>query len=195
MRSVSLLLISVLMMLLSGCAFKSSAESEYYMLASAPLPHKQSDPDDELIIVGPITMANYLKRASIVTRVSDHEYDISKLEQWGGNLDGEFQMALVKNLSALDTNRMYIRYPGMVSVKGDYSLRMDVLRFDAESSGRARLEASWGWIDKQGLIFAGGNFSKTKTSGRTIESMVAAQSELLKELSEEVLRALQGSKP
>jgi uncharacterized lipoprotein YmbA len=197
MKKMRVLFTTALLSLLSGCSIAPSAESDFYMLSSSPLPHRQIDLNSELIIVGPLTMADYLKRSSLVTPISDYKYEVSKLDQWAGNLESEFQTALVKNLSALDAERVYVRYPSFLSTQSHYNLRIDVLRFDAGLNGQVRLEASWAWVDSNRKAHAGGHFSKTEQVGsgpgldkHSIEATVAAQSALLQQLSEEVLKAL-----
>lgn len=205
MKKIRVLFTTVLLLSLSACSIAPSAESDFYMLSSSPLPHRQIDLNSELIIVGPLTMADYLKRSSLVTPISDHKYEVSKLEQWAGNLESEFQTALVKNLSAMDAERVYVRYPSFLSIQSHYNLRVDVLRFDAGIKGQVRLEASWAWVDNNRQVHAGGHFSRIEQVGRTnhksgfgvhsvgtysIEATVAAQSVLLQQLSEEVLKAL-----
>jgi len=190
MKQIRMLFTTAILLLLSACSVVPSAESEFYMLSSSPLPHRQIDLNSELVIVGPLTMADYLKRTSLVTPISGHKYEVSKLDQWAGNLESEFQTALVKNMSALDEQRVYVRYPSFLSTQRHYNLRVDVLRFDAGLNGNARLEASWALIDKSKKVHAGGHFSKTKQAGSSIESVVSAQSELLQQLSQTVLNAM-----
>ncbi len=190
MKKIRMVIGITLLLLVGACSIVPSAESEFYMLSSSPLPHRSLDLSSELVVVGPITMADYLKRASIVTPVSGHKYEVSKLDQWAGNLENEFQMALLKNLSALDEQRAYVRYPSFLATQSKYNLRVDVLRFDAALKGEVRLEASWAWIDKKKQLHAGGNFSKTLQAGSDIETVVTAQSELLQQFSQQVLNAL-----
>ncbi len=188
MRQLNVIWLTVIVMLLAGCAApKPSAKSEFYLLSAPPLPHRQIDLSSELMVVGPVTVADYLKRASIVTVRSKNHYDISKLDQWGGGIEGEIQLALLKNLSSLNADNTYVRYSGLANSVGAYNLRVDVLRFDANLNGDARLEASWAWIDKDRKVVSAGLYSKTNRAGSTIEQSVAAQSELLKMLSQEVL--------
>lgn len=191
MRWLNVIWLLIIVILLAGCATpKPSAKSEFYLLSAPPLPHRQIDLSSELVVVGPVTVADYLKRASIVTVRSENHYDISKLDQWGGDLEGEIQLTLLKNLSSLNLDKTYVRYSGLANSAGAYNLRVDVLRFDAKLNGDARLEASWAWIDKGRKVVSAGLFSKTSPAGRTIESSVAVQSELLKQLAQEALTGL-----
>lgn len=177
-----------IVLFLTGCAAPTpSAESEFYLLSGPPLPHRQVDLNSDLIVVGPVTVADYLKRSSIVTSQSENHYDISKLDQWGGDLEGEIQLTLLKNLSSMQADKTYVQYSGLASSAGAYNLRVDVLRFDAKLNGSARLEAAWAWMGKDRKAISAGLFSKRSPAGSTIEQSVAAQSELLKQLSEEVL--------
>lgn len=191
MRRLNVIWLMIIVMLLVGCAApKPSAKSEFYLLSAPPLPHRQIDLGADLIVVGPVTVADYLKRTSIVTARSDNRYDISNLDQWGGDIEGEIQQALLKNLSSLSMERTYVQYSGLANSAGAYNLRVDVLRFDAHLNGQARLEASWAWIDKDRKVVSAGQFSKARPAGRTIEDSVAAQSELLTLLSQDALGAL-----
>lgn len=191
MKTLTLLLGATLVLSLTGCATPTpSAKSEFYLLSAPALPHQSIDLSSTLVLVGPITMADYLKRASIVLPLSEHRYDVAKLEQWGGSLENEFQTALVKNLSALDTKNVYVRYPGMVNISDHYNLRLDVLRFDAKVGGDARLEVSWAWVDKKSSVLAAGHFSRTTEAGGSVEQSVAAQSLLIQQLSQTLVAAL-----
>lgn len=191
MRQLNVIGLMVAVIMLTGCAApKPSAKSEFYLLSGPALPHRHIDLNAELIVVGPVTVSDYLKRSSIVTSRSANHYDISKLDQWGGGLEGEIKLALLKNLSSLSTDKTYVQYSGLANSAADYNLRVDVLRFDANLNGQARLEASWAWIDKGRKVVSAGQFSKTRPAGRTIEDAVAAQSVLLKSLSQDALGAL-----
>ncbi|UZE96499.1 PqiC family protein [Alkalimarinus alittae] len=188
MKQLKFVWVFTLVLLMTGCAaFKPSAESEFYLLSSPPLPQRQIDLNSDLIVVGPITIADYLKRSSIVTSRTENHFDISKLDQWGGSLEGEVQLALLKNLSSLSADKTYVQYSGLASSMGTYSLRVDILRFDARLNGQARLEATWAWFDKNRKVVSAGQFSKNAPAGSTIEQTVAAQSELLKLLSQDAL--------
>ena len=191
LKQLNTLLMIGLTLLLVGCATpKPSAESEFYLLSAPPLPHRPIDLNSALMVVGPITVADYLKRASIVTARSKNHYDISKLDQWGGDLEGEIQLTLVKHLLSLNPEKTYVQYSGLHNTQGAYNLSVDVLRFDATINGLARLEATWAWTDKHRKVVSAGLFSQSRDAGSSIEQSVSAQSELLKQLSQDVLKAL-----
>ncbi|WP_250655600.1 PqiC family protein [Alkalimarinus coralli] len=191
MRQVQVIGLVLSLLLMTGCATPTpSAKSEFYLLSSPSLPHRQIDLNADLVVIGPVTIPDYLKRTSIVTLQSDTRYDIAKLEQWGGDLEGEIQMALLKNLSAIDSKKVYVQYSGLASTAEAYNLRIDILRFDAELGGVARLEASWAWLDQGRNVVSAGLYSKTGNAGITMEQAVAAQSELLKQLSQDIFEAL-----
>ena len=190
MKQLRYISVIIIVLLMTGCAApKPSAESEFYLLSAPSLPHRQIDLNSDLIVVGPVTVADYLKRSSIVTSRSENHYDISKLDQWGGDLEGEIQLTLLKNLSSLSADKTYVQYSGLANSAGAYNLRVDILRFDARLGGEARLEAAWAWMGKDQKAISGGLFSKSSAAGSTIEQSVAAQSELLKQLSQAVLTA------
>ena len=91
--------------LLGGCAITTpSEESQFYLLSSPAIPSQTfvtADAADKTVIVGPIHFPDYLKRGSIISQVDLHRHDIAKLDQWGGSLEDEFEIALIKNLLSM----------------------------------------------------------------------------------------------
>ncbi|WP_020405251.1 PqiC family protein [Hahella ganghwensis] len=192
MRSALILLVSGL--LISCTLTQPSANSRYYLLSSQPLPSLGSDSDhsrlsENVYVIGPLNFADYLQRSSVVTRVSESEYEVAKLEQWGGKIEDEFQIALLKNLANLKPGSRFVRYPSFVSLPSSVSLQADIMRFDSQLGGISRLEVSWAWI-QQNQILASGEFSRSMPAGSNTESAVKAQSALVRAFSEALAERL-----
>ena len=189
-RYCSLIAICCLL-LLSGCTLtQPSAESRYYMLAGAPLkPPQPVTAVGPVYVVGPLNFAEYLQRSSVVTRLSENEYEVAKLEQWGGKIEDEFQIALFKDLSALLPEKRFFRYPSLVNLPDVTSLRADILRFDCQLNGDARLEVSWAWVRNNDII-AAGTFSQSAPAGNSTAAAVAAQSALVQAFAETLVQEL-----
>ena len=178
--------------LLASCVSSGkSVDTDYYLLSSPQLPDQKLLRNDiKMIALGPITFADYLKRPSIIERSSEVKAEVSNSRQWAGNIENEFQIALLKNFSSLDSGYLYINHPSMLNVQPFMRLRVDILRFDTQLSGSARLEAIWAWLDQRGTVIAAGNFSRTGEVESSYESRVSVMSALLQQFTVEVQRAL-----
>ncbi|PID43163.1 MAG: hypothetical protein CSA52_00585 [Gammaproteobacteria bacterium] len=176
--------------LLSGCAISSpSEESHFYLLSSPELnstscrtPGKVPDCVSENVIItsiGPIYFADYLKRSSVVTQSTNNQYEIAKLDQWGGSLEYEFEMALLKNMMAMNPRQRFVLDSGMLSRRSNHSLKIDVYRFDARKGNFARLEAAWSWVNQSGQEVVSGTFRENVRAGSSVEEQVMAMSSLV----------------
>jgi hypothetical protein len=177
---------------IGGCAISTpSAKSQFFLLSAPALP-SQTYPADvsKLVGVGPISFADYLKRSTIVIQQSANRYDIAKLDQWGGRLEDEFQLALLKNLLVNRPDTHFVSHSGMLSTQTFVQLKADIYRFDVTPQGQARIEASWAWVDKSNRLLAGGNYSATKNAGDTLEQNIAAMSGLVGLFAAEVSEKL-----
>lgn len=177
-------------MWITGCAISSpSEESRFYSLSSPEIPHQNFDQirtKGQAIAVGPVYFPDHLKRASVVVIKEDNQYQIAKLDQWGGSLENEFETALVKNLLAMNPGKAFVLDSGMLSQRDDMQLKMDIYRFGATENGQVRLEASWGWVGHSGKLLSAGTFSESIKSGDVLKAQVAAMSHLVAMFAEEV---------
>ncbi|PIE42843.1 MAG: hypothetical protein CSA50_08280 [Gammaproteobacteria bacterium] len=168
----------------SGCTVLSpSEESHFYLLSSPGLDVASRDgavnPATNIITsVGPVRFADYLKRSSVVIQNSDNQYEIAKLDQWGGSLENEFEMALLKNLMASLPGQTFVLDSGMLAQRSNYNLKIDVYRFDGQKGKNARLQASWAWVNESGVV-ASGVFADSVAAGTTVAEQVAAMSKLV----------------
>lgn len=177
-----------LVLFVGGCAISTPSDKSQFFLLSAPDLPSQLYPADtsKLIGVGPISFADYLKRSTIVIQQSANKYDIAKLDQWGGRLEDEFQLALLKNLLVNRPDKYFVAHSGMLSAQTVMQLKADIYRFDVTPQGQARIEASWAWVDKSNRMLAGGNYSARRDAGITLEQNISAMSGLVSLFAEEV---------
>ncbi|MCP5206087.1 MAG: membrane integrity-associated transporter subunit PqiC [Hahellaceae bacterium] len=178
----------VLVFFFSGCAISKPSDKSQFFLLSAPDLASQSYSADTagLVGVGPISFADYLKRSTIVIQQSANQYDIAKLDQWGGRLEDEFQLALLKNLLVNRPDKHFVAHSGMLAAQTVVQLKADIYRFDVTPQGQARIEASWAWVDRSNRMLAGGNYSARKDAGITLEQKISAMSDLVGLFAEEV---------
>jgi uncharacterized lipoprotein YmbA len=180
--------------LVTGCTFMRPQpdRSRFFVLTSV------SDADIEAtrsaregnalgIGLGPLRLPDYLDRPQIVRRVDDNRLAFSELERWAEPLDKNITRVMSQNLSMLlDTDRI-VEFPSFTSVRMDYELPMEILRFELGPTGAAHLVVRWGvkgTKEEEVMHAAESRFTET-VEGDGTQAIVAALSKLLSDFSEE----------
>jgi len=188
------LLFSLGLLFVLGCA--SSPPSRYYTLSSLQAGGRElreSISDQGFtIVVGPITIPEYLDRAEIVTRSSSNKITFSGYDVWAGSLAEDFSRALAENLFALLPRVTVIVYPGPRPPSIDYRITVDVVRFDGPVGGDVSLVARWAILEgKEKKIVLVRRSTIIEPSGAEgYEAMVAADSRAVEKLSREIAEAI-----
>lgn len=187
----------VLPILLSGCLGGSSRPATFYMLdAGAAVGASQSsEPSrhDLSVLIGPITMAEYLKRDQIVRRSGESGIIVDEFNRWAEPLVNAFYRVLVQDLSArLKTPRIYA-YSSDTNAPVRYQVVLDVTRFDGDSQGNTLLIAFWTIYGGEGrqVLANKKTVLHTQAAGPDLTALVAAENELLITLSRQIAEALQ----
>ena len=175
--------------------------SRFYVLTSLAESGEEpaSAPDRDLSIgVGPVTLAPYLERATLITRVGSNQVEFSKIDRWAEPLPGHFARIQATNLGTLLGTRV-IQYPWYSSTQPDYSVEIHVLRFERNSDGNAQLKARWTVRDGVGQLLEARESSLTeRAASATTEGSVIALSEAAADLSREIvdtIRRLASKRP
>jgi uncharacterized lipoprotein YmbA len=194
-RSLPVIL-AVTAIFLSGCRSQSP---RFYTLT--PIPEDQmiskgkSSAQNAAIGIGPIKLADYLDQSMLITRTSDNQAVKAEFDRWVGSFKDNFINVLADNLgSLLATDRIHL-YPWRLNVPIDYQITVDVVRCDGRLGEAAWLEARWS-------IFKGPDKKLLKTmrssirepvTGADYAALVAAQSQAVAKLSQEIAGAIQGT--
>lgn len=143
--------------------------------------------------VGPVRFPDYLGRTQIVTRVGANRLEISDVDHWAEPLDRNFVAVLAKNLRArLETERI-VTHPWYVTVPLDFEIPIEVLHFESDDSGNARLEARWGVKDGRSdkVLFVTQSEIVEPAAGPGSEESVAALSVAVDKLGAEIASAVE----
>jgi uncharacterized lipoprotein YmbA len=141
--------------------------------------------------VGPITMPGYLKRSRMVTRESDSELTYLEIHRWAQPLGESLQYALVANLAMLLRSDEVIFHPWYKTREPDYSVEVDVARFERGHDGSASLTARWSIRDTEGAILAAESFNQElPADSAAVTTTVNAQSRLVAAMSRQIADAL-----
>jgi uncharacterized lipoprotein YmbA len=142
--------------------------------------------------VGPISLPDYLKKSTIVTRTAPNEITPSGIDRWGEPLDRAVPRVLQENLRRLLGTDAVVVFPWYASAQPDLQVAIDLLRFEREEDGRVELVARWEIRPTAtGKIVRSGETRTTRQpTGEGMSGSVAAQSQALGELSSDIANAL-----
>lgn len=135
-----------LSLLLSACG--TSPPVRYFSLSSTAS-GEAHDADAEVVLgVGPLRMAQYLDRSQMVTRGEGAELQVDEFSRWAEPLDVAFHRVVSTDIDNMMAGVTVISFPWESAARAqvDYRLLGDVLRFDADQSGRVVLETQWGIV-------------------------------------------------
>lgn len=172
---------------LGGCV--SAPPSHFYQLqpGTAELP---SDDEGVAILLGPLTLADYLQRETLVQRQADGSLRIQGDLRWAGSLEDDVARVLLRQLAGrLDTSRVAL-YPDRVGLDPDLQVLLNVVRFDAGPSQPAVLEAQWRLLDGAGKLRDSDLVRLEQAHDGTVAGQVQAQSALLQVLGERLAEAM-----
>lgn len=193
-----LFFLAVVTLLFAGCA--SSPSARFYTLT--PLGQEDAQPSSQKtatpvsISIAPVEIPDYLDRPQIATRDGRNELRLAEFDRWAGSLSENIATVLAENLSTLLRSDRICVYPRMSAEKTDYSVAMRVLRLDCVPGERVLLKAQW-------TIFTGQDKKDVATRLRTYteslsdsryETMVAAISHTLEQVSREIAREITAHK-
>ncbi len=179
---------------LGGCV--RSPEPKFYTLTPVQDQYsaRRSNPAPTAMIgIGPVKLADYLDRSQIVTRTSNDQLIKSEFNRWVGSFKDNFINVLADDLGFLLSDQKIYLYPWGKSVPIGYQVTIDVVRCDGRLGDAVWLETRWS-------IFKGPEKKLLKTSRSSIREpvtgtdygdLVAAQSQALAKLCQEIAAAIQ----
>jgi uncharacterized lipoprotein YmbA len=182
-------------LLLAGCLNLGPKpdRARFFTLSSWPQaetpPVKDSARVEGLSVgIGPLKFPGYLDRQEIVIRSDQNRLEVSESDRWAESLEENFGRVLAQDLAALLGTDRIIAFPWPASRKPKYQIEIEVLRFEANSSGDAGLAARWSVID--GVSGKPLSFQESRLTrpakGKNTDAMVAALSETVGALGREI---------
>lgn len=180
------LLILVSALLLAACA--GPGKSYYVLTANGSVPTGGGVG----IGVGPVTLAEYLDRANLVTQESPNQLGVASDHRWAGDLTENISRVTAANLGlALRTGNVRT-YPWQSDSELRYQVTLDVRQLHSGSDGYAVCEIGWRAYSLPDRRLRA---SKTFTDREALEadgynSSVAAQSRLIGRLAENIASSL-----
>ena len=174
--------------------------SRYYTLApEPPEPPAAAPPRAALATVGlgPVRLPPYLDRPQIVTRAAPERVEIASHDRWAAPLDVLFTRTLAEDLREAIPAREVLAWPWPRGAAVDWTVSVDVLRFERERDGTAVLEARWTVSRRAGAepIERGRTLARVPAADREMASSVAALGRSLGALARDLATALARASP
>ena len=182
----------------AGCSFLSPQPDPSRFFTLTPLPeamaHQRVAASEFAGVtygLGPVQLPAYLDRNAIATRVSLTEVTYSTHDLWAEPLQTNVRRVLVENLSALLGTDRIVVYPWLTTVKVDYQVAIDIVRFEDTATG-TQLTARWQIVDGHTgapLLLRETDLVGT-AGGHDAKASVAALSSAVGDLSRDIAAAL-----
>ena len=174
---------------LAGCAATPPAQFYQLQQGSPQLPQAGKG---VAVLLGPLKLADYLQRETMVQRQGDGTLAISEQARWAGNLQDDVAQLLLRQLAArLDSSRMAL-YPDRVGFKAEAQLLLSISRLDSGPFQPAVLEAQWRLLDGEGTMRDSRVVRLEEKHSGELGDQVRAQSELLRSLATQMASAVSG---
>jgi len=192
-RQGSVLAFLACVLVLAGCA--RTQQISYYQLSPLETARNGAATGGagEMVLgIGPVQLPEYLDRPQFVTRLNTNRLQLEDSQRWAEPLGENIARVLGENLSALLGAERILLYPWPLSKVTDYQLLVEILHFENESDGAARLVARWSVKGKEGGIVLPERRSShlAPAISRDQEGLVIALNEALRSFCREIAQAL-----
>lgn len=187
MRKIAAL---VVLVLLGGC-LGTSPNSDFYSLrvvepqAEAVYPRKKMN-----IGVEAAEIPDYLSKPQMITFAPDKvSMTISEFNRWGEPLSGMIQRVLAQDL-ALNLPASSMKPKGYAAEQFNYTVLVEIVRFDGIWQDKAKLEAWWTIFNRNGDVVTRQKTTLEAPLGHNYEELAEQQSRLIAELSAQIAARL-----
>ena len=140
--------VSVLVLLLAACG--SSPPARFYSLQPLDLDYHADANDAVVMYLGPLRLPEYIARTQIVTRGEGAEMIVDDYHRWAEPLDDAIPRIVAVNVDNLLDRVIVVAFSSGNLIEAEYRLQGSIIRFDADTAGRAVLIAQWGIATRDG---------------------------------------------
>lgn len=142
------------------------------------------------VLLGPVTIADYLQRETLLQRQNDGSLSAATDGRWAGSLSADIDQLLLRQLAwRLDSQRVVLA-PASGGFTPDVQVLLSITRLDSGESQPAILDAQWRLIDRRGQVRDNRMLHLVQPHQGSTADQVKAQGALLQQLSEQLAVAL-----
>ncbi|MBP1127443.1 putative lipoprotein YmbA [Pseudomonas sp. PvP025] len=142
------------------------------------------------VLLGPVVVADYLQRETLLQRQSDGSLQGSLDGRWAGSLSSDINQLMLRQVAGqLDSQRVVLA-PAPTGFTPDVQVLLTITRLDSGKSQPAILDAQWRLIDRRGQVRDNRIVHLQEEHAGTTASQVQAQGVLLQQLAQQLSVAL-----
>ncbi len=168
---------------LAGCSVHQPA-SLYQLDSGEPGQPKQSA--GVSVLLGPVSVADYLQRETLLQRQPDGSLTVSADGRWAGSLSADIDQLLLRQLAwKLDSQRV-VMAPASANFTPDVQVVLAITRLDSGKDQPAVLDAQWRLLDRRGKVRDSKLVHLEEKHGGTSADQVRAQGVLLQRLADQL---------
>ena len=172
--------VGALLALLAGCGGPSPSVRYYVLTYDNEAAATTAEVSGPRVAVGPITLPGYLDHSRLFIR-KDNRVDVQLAEyhQWGEPLSDGVVRVLSSTMSHALSDVGGLALPLRGALSTDWRVGVDIARLDGAPDNEVLLDASWTLFAPGGAMVRQGRFVRRATAGTSLESLVAAEGELV----------------
>ena len=189
---LGLVMLGVLAFGVVGCSI--APPTQFYQLQQTEAA-AVTDKSNATVLLGPLKIADYLQRENIIQRMHDGSLSLSQEARWAGSLQDDIGQLLLRQISAeLGSSRISL-YPDRIGMQAQAQVVLSISRLDSGVQQPAVLEAQWRLLDADGALRNSRVLRFEEPHNGELSDQVRAQSDLLAQLSKQLVAALQKALP
>jgi len=176
----------------AGCSLAPSAQ--FYQLQQ-PESEQTQTKNNATVLLGPLKIADYLQRENLLQREADGSLRVSQQARWAGSLQDDIGQFVLRQIAAqLGSSRIAL-YPDRVGIEAQAQVVLSISRLDSGVEQPAVLEAQWRLLDSKGVLRDSQVVRFTAQHNGEMSDQVRAQSDLLNQLTKQLVTALRKQLP
>jgi len=176
--------------LAAGCTLLSGPKHEpthFYMLTATP-----SVPGTSTLRLGlgPVHFPGYLDRPEMAMRLDENRVQYNEVARWAEPLKDNFEHVLASDLSSLLGTDRVIRFPWYRNAAINYSVSLDVSRYELQPDNQVALVARWSVRDGKTGDSLIADLADLRRPAANSDEAAAALSALTADLAQQIAAAV-----
>ena len=172
-------------------------QNRHYTLSPVPPATAPGRPALNAVGLAPVRFPPCLDRPQIVTRTGPERVEVAAFDRWAAPLDVLFARTLAEDLRDAVPAQEVLTWPWPGGAAVEWTLAVEVLRFEREQDGTAVLDARWVVSRRPGgaAVERGRTVSRVPSRDRQTASSVTALSRSIGDLARDLAAALARAAP
>jgi uncharacterized protein len=182
-------MLAIVVVATSMAACGTTKPSRFYTLDATAVPDGRP-PSRVAVIVGPVTVPASVDQPEFVVEVASNRVNVDEFNRWVDPLSDSIARVVAGNLAVLLGSPEVATAP-MANFKADYSVTINVQRFESRPGQGTLLEAVWAVRQTAGgATRAGRTVASETVQGPSYDALAAAHSNAIARMSADIATAI-----